>query len=59
MSVTPACWPERGQRQRRADDVEKAAGVAERGFDRNAGENALVGAGDDDMPAGGDGPRTE
>ena len=32
-------------------------GIAERGFDGNAGENALVGAGDDDVPAGGDAPR--
>jgi hypothetical protein len=39
-----------------ADDVENARGVADRGFDRNAGENALVGAGDNDVPPGGDGP---
>ena len=55
MSVTPVA-ARRGQRQRRADDVEDAVGVAEPGFDRNAGQHALVDAGDDDVPAGGDGP---
>ena len=56
MSVTLPCCDVRGQRQRGADDVEDAGGIAERGFDRNAGEHALVGAGDDDVPAGGDAP---
>ena len=59
MSVTPVCWPGDVQRQRRTDDVEKAVGIAKRGFDRDAGENALVDAGDDDMPAGGRSPMTE
>ncbi len=48
--------PRRGQRQRCADDVENAVGVAKRSVDRDAGENALVGAGDDDVPAGCDRP---
>jgi hypothetical protein len=47
----------RGQRQRRADDVENAGAIAECRVDRDAGENALVGAGDDDVPAGRDRPR--
>ncbi len=45
----------RGQRQHRADDVENAVALADR-FDRNAGEHALVRAGDDDVAAGGDAP---
>ena len=46
----------RGQRQRGADDVENAVGVAKRGLDRNPGKNALVRSGDDHMPAGGEAP---
>ncbi len=42
----------RGHRQRRADDVENAAGVADPGIDRHAGEHALVGADHDDVAAG-------
>ena len=49
--------PGRGQRQRRADDVEDAAGVADPGVDRHAGEDALVGADHDDVPAGRGAPR--
>src|SRR6476661_7174201 len=49
--------PRRGQRQRRADDVENAGAIVKLGVDGDAGENALVGAGDDDVPAGGDRPR--
>ena len=56
MSVTAVCCSERGQRQRRADDVENAVGVAEHGLDRNPGKNTLVRAGDDDVPAGGEAP---
>ncbi len=48
--------PWRGQRQRRADDVEQLAGIAERCLDRNPRQHALVGADHDDMPAGCDGP---
>jgi hypothetical protein len=48
----PGC----AQRQCRADDIEEAAGIAQRIFDRDAGENAPVRAGDDHMPAGRDGP---
>jgi hypothetical protein len=48
--------PRRGQRQRCADGVENAGRVAKRRIDRDAGENALVGAGDDDVPAGRDRP---
>ena len=34
------------------DDVEDAVGLAETGFKGDAGEDALVGAGNDDMAAG-------
>ena len=56
MSVTRALQARRGQQQRRADHVEKLVGLAEAGLDRNAGEDAMVGADDDDVPAGGDAP---
>ncbi len=56
MSVTAACCSQRGQRQRRADDVENAIGVARHGLNRNPGKNALVRAGDDDVPACGEAP---
>ena len=46
-----ACWPGRRERQRRGDDVEHPVGVAEAGLDGNAGQHALVGAGDDDVAA--------
>ena len=46
----------RGQRQCRADDVENAIGIAKHGFNRHAGKNALVGAGDNDVAAGGKAP---
>ena len=46
----------RGQRQRRADDVEHAGGFADRAVDRQPGEHAVVGAGDDDMAADGGAP---
>jgi len=48
--------PRRGERQRRADDVEQPVGIAEQRFDRDAGQHALVGAGDDDVAAGGEAP---
>ena len=56
ISVTAGELPRRGQRQRGADDVENAVGVADRGLDRNPGEHALVRAGDDDMAAGREAP---
>ena len=46
----------RGQQLRRADDVEDAVGARQGRFDRDAGEDAVVGAGDDDVAAGGDAP---
>ena len=49
--------PCRGQRQRCADEIETASGIAKSSVDRDAGENALVGAGDDDVPAGCNRPR--
>ena len=45
----------RGQQLRRADDVEHAVVLAE-AVDRDASQNAMVGAGDDDVTAGGDAP---
>ncbi len=52
----PALLSRRRQRQRRTDDVEQLVGIAERGFDRDPRQHALVGADDDDVPAGCDGP---
>ena len=46
----------RGQRQRRAEDVEDAGGFADRAVDRQPGEHAVVGAGDDHMAANGVAP---
>jgi len=47
----------RSQRHRGADEVEDAIGIADRRFDRDTGKDALVHAGDDDVPAGRDRPR--
>ena len=41
----------RGEQLRRADDVEDAIAVAERAFDRDAGQYPVIGAGDDDVAA--------
>ena len=41
---------------RRADDVEDAIAVAKAAFDRDAGQNPVIGADDDDMAAGGNPP---
>ena len=46
----------RGRRHHGADDVENAAGIADRRFDGNAGQNAPIDACDDNVPAGSDGP---
>ena len=40
-----------GEQLRRADDVEDAIAVAKAAFDRDAGQNPVIGAGDDDMAA--------
>ena len=45
-----------GEQLRRADDVEDAIAVAKAALDGDAGQNPVIGAGDDDMPAGGDAP---
>ena len=45
-----------GQRQRRADDIENAAGVTKAGIDRDSGEDALVSADNNDVPPGRDAP---
>ena len=54
--MTLALLAGRGQQLRGADDVEHAGRSRRGGVDRDAGENALVGAGDDDVAAGGDAP---
>ena len=53
--VDDALLAGRGQQLRGGDDVEHAVVLAE-AVDRDAGQNAMVGAGDDDVTAGGDAP---
>ena len=55
MLATPVCCPS-AARESRAGGVEETGGLAKRHFDGNSGKDALVRAGDDDMPAGGDAP---
>ena len=45
-----------GEQLRRADDVEDAIAVAKAAFGRDAGQNPVIGAGDDDMAAARDAP---
>ena len=45
-----------GEQLRRADDVEDAIVVAKAVLDGDAGQNPVIGAGDDDMAAAGDAP---
>ncbi len=56
-SVTPACWPGAASNCAVLIDVENPVGIVETGVEGNAGENALICAGDDDVAAGGDAPR--
>jgi hypothetical protein len=45
-----------GEQLRRADDVEDVIAVAKAAFDRDAGQNPVIGAGDDDVAAAGRAP---